>query len=185
MNSVAKGLMTASDAVDRVLRVVGIFFLIMMVALICLQVAARYGFSSPPAWTEEAARYAMVWVGLLGASVSFKAGFDPALFKIAPDATRTKVLITGALRAAAVMVFLGPILWYCFFGPKMNVARSFIARSFSTKAETFDMPLIFVAVTVPLFIIAIFIHGLAKVGETLAAEDEGFAATGAPAAEND
>lgn len=171
MKTIAKALMRASDAVDYVLRVVGIFFLVVMVALICLQVLARYGFSSPPAWTEEAARYAMVWVGLLGASVSFKAGFDPALIKIAPTAARRKILIAGAIRAAAVMIFLGPILWYCFMGPKMNVARSFIARSFSTKAETFDMPLIFVAVTVPLFICAIFLHGLAKVGETLTERD--------------
>ncbi|MFV0382725.1 TRAP transporter small permease [Paracoccus sp. (in: a-proteobacteria)] len=171
MRHIAKALTRASDAVDRVLRVVGVFFLVVMVVLICLQVLARYGFSSPPAWTEEAARYAMVWVGLLGASVSFKAGFDPALIKIAPDAARARVLMTGAIRAAAVTIFLGPILWYCFFGPKMSVARSFISRSLSTKAETFDMPLIFVAVTVPLFIGAIFLHGLAKMGETLAERD--------------
>lgn len=171
MKNVAKALTRASDAVDQVLRVVGIFFLIVMVALICLQVLARYGFSSPPAWTEEAARYAMVWVGLLGASVSFKAGFDPALVKIAPDAARRRILIAGAIRAAAVVVFLGPILWYCFFGPRMNIARSFIARSFSTKAETFDMPLIFVAITVPLFIGAIFLHGLAKMVRTLDGRD--------------
>ena len=34
--------------------------------LIAIQVVARYVFSEPPGWTEEGARYAMVWSGLLG-----------------------------------------------------------------------------------------------------------------------
>lgn len=173
MNGLARSLMALSNGVDRVLRVVAVFFLIVMVALICLQVLARYGFSAPPAWTEEAARYAMVWVGLLGASVAFKAGFDPALVKIGSDAARMKQLVAGFIRGLSVLLFLGPVLWFCFFGPKMNMARSFLSRSFHTGAETFDMVMFFVAITVPIFIIAIFIHGLAKAAETLcgAAQD--------------
>ncbi|MFV0383308.1 TRAP transporter small permease [Paracoccus sp. (in: a-proteobacteria)] len=171
MSAIAAALNTASNAVDRVLRVVAIFFLLMMVGLICLQVLARYGFSSPPAWTEEAARFAMVWVGLLGASVSFKAGFDPALVSFSGDTARGRRLIAGSVRAAAVGLFLGPVLWFCFFGPKMSMARSFLSRSLHTKAETFDLPMIFVAVTVPLFICAILLHGLAMIASGLTKRD--------------
>lgn len=49
----------------------------------------------------------------------------------------------------------------------MNPARSFLARNLHTTAETFDMPTIFVAITVPIFIIAIFIHGLAHCANAL------------------
>lgn len=171
MNAITVGLNTASDWVNRILRVVAIFFLIMMVALICLQVLARYGFSSPPAWTEEAARFAMVWVGLLGASVSFKAGFDPALVNFSKDTPRKKKLLAGSIRAVAVGLFLGPILWFCFFGPKMNMARSFLSRSIYTKAETFDLPMVFVAITVPLFIAAILLHGAAMIANGLSNRD--------------
>ncbi len=43
----------------------------------------------------------------------------------------------------------------------------FLARNLHTTAETFDMPTIFVAITVPIFIIAIFIHGLAHCANAL------------------
>ena len=39
----------------------------------------RYVFSSPPVWTEDVARYAMVWTGLLGATLSFKTRSDAVL----------------------------------------------------------------------------------------------------------
>ncbi|NIZ01561.1 TRAP transporter small permease [Thalassospira lucentensis] len=167
MKSIADILCLISDKLDGILRVTAGFFVCVMVGAICLQVAARYGFASPPAWTEEVARYAMVWVGLLGASVAFKAKFDPALFHIPDRAGRGVRLVAGTVRAASVLIFLAPVLWYCFYGPGMNTARSFLARSLVTKAETFDMPTIFVAVTVPIFICAIFIHGLAQISAFL------------------
>ncbi|GAA4224101.1 TRAP-type C4-dicarboxylate transport system permease small subunit [Sagittula marina] len=161
MTFIATFLDRLSAGVDHVLRLIALVCLVLMVAFIALQVVARYGFSAPPAWTEEAARYAMVWVGLLGASISFRAGFDPRLVKLPTTLPRPVLAIGSLLRGASVVAFLGPILFYCFYGPGLNPARSFLARNFYTTAETFDMPTIFVAVTVPIFIIAIFLHGLA------------------------
>ena len=68
-----------SQRVDQACRLGAAGFLALMVALIAIQVVARYVFSEPPGWTEEGARYAMVWSGLLGATVAFKAGGDPVL----------------------------------------------------------------------------------------------------------
>jgi len=168
MTLIATFLDRLSAGVDHVLRFIARIGLILMVALIALQVVARYGFSAPPAWTEEAARYAMVWVGLLGASISFRAGFDPRLVKLPVTLPRPILGIAALLRGAAVVAFLGPILFYSFYGPGLNPARSFLARNLHTSAETFDMPSIFVAVTVPVFIIAIFLHGLARWARGLA-----------------
>ncbi|MBD8892725.1 TRAP transporter small permease [Roseibium litorale] len=167
MKSIAKALMVASDAVDELLRGTAIVFLAIMVGAICLQVLARYGFSAPPAWTEEVARYCMVWVGLLGASVSYKIGFDPALVKLPRKLSPALNLITSFFRGASVFIFLAPILWYSIFGPGMNTSRSFLMRNLNTMAESFDMPLIFIAITVPVFISAIFLHGLAHMASTL------------------
>lgn len=172
----ASALLWLSDSIDRVLRLVALICLVAMVAFIALQVVARYGFAAPPAWTEEAARYAMVWVGLLGASISFKAGFDPSLVQLSASLPRPLRRAAAVLRGAAVVAFLGPILFYCFFGPGLNPARSFLARSLNSTAETFDMPLILVAATVPIFITAIFVHGLAQLAQGL---------TAAPAADKD
>lgn len=152
----------ASTGLNHVLRVMACISMVIMVGLICLQVVARYGFSSPPPWTEEAARYAMVWVGLLGGSVSFYERFDPALFK--GEAIRNRVLswLTSVVRAMAVVIFLGPILWYCIFGPGMNPARGFLLRNLRLSAETFDMSMIFVAITVPIFVVACLFHGTVR-----------------------
>ncbi|MDD7973493.1 TRAP transporter small permease [Roseinatronobacter alkalisoli] len=168
MTAIAKKLIWLSEAVDQVLRLVALVFLVVMVLTITLQVVARYGFSAPPAWTEEAARYAMVWVGLLGASISFKAGFDPRLVTLPMTLPRPVLGVAAIIRGMAVVLFLGPILFYCFFGPGMNPVRSFLSRSLHTSAESFDMPLIFVTVTVPIFISAIFLHGIAQCAQGLA-----------------
>lgn len=168
MKALANALTKVSNLVDRVMLIGGLIFLTMMVVIICLQVVARYGFSAPPPWTEEAARYSMVWVGLLGAAVSFKAGFDPALVKIPHTLSPPLRVLAACIRGTAVVIFLAPILWYCFYGPNMNTARSFLARNLSTTAESFEMSMIFVAITVPIFIIAIFLHGAASIARNLA-----------------
>ena len=160
MTLIATFLDRLSFGVDRLLRWIALVSLVLMVAFIALQVVARYGFSAPPAWTEEAARYAMVWVGLLGASISFRAGFDPRLVKLPATLPRPVLAMAAVLRGAAVIAFLGPILFYCFYGPGLNPARSFLTRNLYTTAETFGMPTIFVAVSVPIFIIAILAGSL-------------------------
>ena len=78
-----RALVALSNAIDRACRVGAAASLALMVLLIAIQVIARYVFSEPPGWTEEGARYAMVWSGLLGATVAFKAGADPVLVKLA------------------------------------------------------------------------------------------------------
>ncbi|MBN9677537.1 TRAP transporter small permease [Salipiger bermudensis] len=156
-----------SRGLNSVVLGCGCVFLVAMVVLICLQVVARYGFASPPAWTEELARYAMVWVGLLGASASYYERFDPALVKIPARAPRWLKLATATVRAAAVLLFLVPILWYCFFGPGMNLTRGFLNRNMTMMAETVPLPMIWVAIAVPTFIVLTFLHGLARTFATV------------------
>ncbi|MEO4042188.1 TRAP transporter small permease subunit [Hoeflea sp. CAU 1731] len=151
-----------SNGLDLVIRVAAGVFLLTMVASIGLQVIARYVFSSPPPWTEEAARFAMVWVGLLGATVSFKAGFDPSLVKLSENVPGWISSSAKCLRGLSVILFLSPILWFSIWGPNINFARGFLSRHYYLKAETFDMSTLLVAIGVPLFVIVIFIHGISK-----------------------
>ncbi|WP_319499131.1 TRAP transporter small permease [uncultured Cohaesibacter sp.] len=166
--SLSKRLNGISLRINRITMAFACLFLVLMVAMICLQVIARYGFASPPAWTEEMARYAMVWVGLLGASASFHENFDPSLAKIPETFPRWLRLATALVRAIAVLVFLTPVLWYCFFGPGANFTRGFLSRNTTMVAETISMPLIFVAISVPIFIVVTLFHGLARTFSTLA-----------------
>jgi len=67
-------ILSLSSGLHAVARRVAVFMVCGMFVTVMIQVIARYGFSSPPTWTEDVARYMMVWTGLLGATLSFKTG---------------------------------------------------------------------------------------------------------------
>lgn len=162
MTTVVNFIRKLSDYSDKVIGIIAMIFLGAMVYTITLQVIARYVFDSPPPWTEEAARYAMVWVGLLGATVSFKAGFDPVLARVPSSLSRPLLWMVGIIRGLSLLLFLLPILWYSFFGPGVNFTRGFLARNWYLEAETFEVSTFFVAIGVPIFIIFILLHAIAQ-----------------------
>ena len=53
-----------SERTNAVIRVIAMTCVIVMLGTMLLQIFARYGFNAPPVWTEEVARYMMVWSGL-------------------------------------------------------------------------------------------------------------------------
>jgi TRAP-type C4-dicarboxylate transport system permease small subunit len=125
------------------------------VLLIAIQVVARCLFSEPPGWTEEGARYAMVWSGLLGAAVTFKAGGDPVLLHLPSMEASTTI---AWLRALAVLLFLGPILYFCVFGPGQDLAHGFLARSASRNSEAVGLSMVWFSAALPVSIVAILVH---------------------------
>ena len=148
-------LLGASAALDRVCRVGAAAALVLMVLLIAIQVVARYLFSEPPGWTEEGARYAMVWSGMLGAAVAFKAGADPVLLRLkALEGNRA----IAWLRAATVVLFVGPILYLCLFGPGQEMARGFLARSASRNSEAIGLSMVWFTAALPVAFITILVH---------------------------
>ena len=60
------------DRLERLLRAIGATALLALFALIVAQVVMRYGFGVTPFFTEEVARYALVWSVLAGAAVSVR-----------------------------------------------------------------------------------------------------------------
>jgi TRAP-type C4-dicarboxylate transport system permease small subunit len=142
-----------SDQIDRGCRAGAIFFFAAMVALVMLQVVARYIFRAVPIWTEEAARYCMVWGGLLGATVAFKANRDPKLIAPPTAGPRLWLRAASALRMLAVLCFLGPILYH---------SNKFLARHWDRTAEALGISTFWVTLAVPIAVLTIFIHLSAK-----------------------
>lgn len=153
-----RGIIRLSDGLDRVMRLATIGFLALLVSVVILQVVARYVFASPPAWTEEIARYAMIWAGLLGATMSFKRGFDPALFGDFRSGNRFVLFAAKLGRTLPVLIYLLPILLFCFVGANMTVERSFLVRHSRSMADAFDFPTLLVAIAVPIMIVTILVH---------------------------
>ena len=132
-----------------------------MLVFIAIQVVARYIFASPPIWTEEMARFAMVWAGLLGASIAFRSGVDPVLVRRAAVPGPRAGHVLRLLRAAAALIFVLPVLYYSLFGPGFDLSRGYVARAAAKTADTLGFPMIWVALAVPVALTLIAIHTIA------------------------
>lgn len=157
-----RAIIRISDQLDRASCAGAVACFAAMLGFVAIQVVARYLLQFPPTWTEELARFAMVWGGLLGATVSFKANYDPVLVK--PSAAIAPVLarLMRLIRAGAVVIFLAPVLYYSLFGPGMDPARGFLGRSVARTADTLGFPMVYVALAVPVAALVILVHLAAR-----------------------
>lgn len=162
MSSIGRAIVATSNAVDRVCLTLAKAALVGMVAAIAIQIVARYGLRSPPSWTEELARYLMVWGGLLGASAAFRRGIDPAVTQRPATGTGWSVQFARVMLGLCVLVFLVPILHYSFFGPGFDPARSFLMRNLARTSSGLGMNLIFIAAAIPTFCVVVIIHLAAR-----------------------
>lgn len=168
MTAAATTLDRLSSFLCRIALWGAVIALLVMVFAAGYQVVARYIFQAPPVWTEELARRSMVWAGMLGASVAFRYRLDPNLF---PDLLnimgRTGKLL-GLVRAAGVLIFAGPVIWFSLMGPNFSFARGFMGRSLSRSAEMIDLPMIWFTAAVPIAFILVVIHAAAQLAMRLA-----------------
>jgi TRAP-type C4-dicarboxylate transport system permease small subunit len=163
MSSFGRAIVATSNAVDRVCLTLAKAALVGMVGAIALQIVARYGLRSPPSWTEELARYLMVWGGLLGASAAFRRGIDPAVVRRDEAGSDRSARFAKIALAVSVLIFLAPILYYSFFGAGFDWSRSFLMRNLARTSSGLGLNLIFVAAAIPTFCIVILIHLAARV----------------------
>lgn len=160
---------TVSNAIHWLARYGAMLCVFTMFITVLVQVLARYVLNSPPAWTEEIARYMMVWSGMLGATLSFKNRMDPILVEdIAPRLPRTFQILTRLIRSLAILVFLLPVLYFSFFNLRGQFGRGFIGRQALLTADTLGFPMSWMAVAVPLAAVIIIIHLIARWTESIA-----------------
>jgi len=172
MKTLAMGLDRLSAGIDRIAMALAVAALGIMLGAALWQTVARYMFDSPPIWTEELARRAMVWAGMLGASCAFRAGANPTLFPAMLTIRGGTGAVLSLLRAAGILVFVGPVLWFCIFAPGMNAARGFLGRSLERQAEMLGVPMIWFTAAVPVALAIILIHMLAVLASELAGRDD-------------
>lgn len=164
-----KVIQQASAAVDRVCLTLAKLALVAMVLTVLLQIWARYGFDFPFTWTEELARYLMIWAGLLGATCAFKRKLDPRV--ITPKDTGTGAgadamrWLRLGVSALAIGIFLLPVLYYSFYGPNMNFERGFMWRSSNRFSPGLGINMALVGSVVPLSCGIILLHLIAQITE--------------------
>lgn len=176
LRGVAVGLARLSDGLNRAALLGAVAALVVMVAAAGYQVVARYLFDAPPIWTEELARRAMVWAGMLGASVAFHARSDPTLFpgmlSVGGGAGRALAL----LRALGVALFAAPVLYYSLLGARMDLSRGFLGRSLMRQGEMLDISMIWFTAAVPAAFLIIVVHAAADLAVRLSEDSAAGAA---------
>jgi TRAP-type transport system small permease protein len=155
-------LLGTSASLDRGCRFLAKAALVGMVLVVTLQIVARYGLRAPPVWTEELARYLMVWGGLLGATLAFRRAADPVI--MTPEETgRSPAAIAARLAVAATtIIFIAPILYYSLFGPGFDFSRGFMMRSYARTTPGLGINLAFVAAAIPTCCAILLVHLAAR-----------------------
>lgn len=154
---------TLSAGLDRICLALAKAALVGITLTILLQVTVRYGMRSPFAWTEELARYFMVWGGLLGATCAFRRGLDPIITSVTSASTKHHQLLAKVMLVLVVVIFYTPVLHYSFFGPGLNFERGFLWRGAGRTSPGLGLNLALVGAVIPATCVIILVHCAARV----------------------
>lgn len=114
------------------------------------QVFSRRVFGFTPPWAEELPRYAMVWLGLVGAALGLRRGSHLAVEfvvrKLGPRAARGIAALVWAVEA----IFAAAMVWY-----GVGVARYFMSET--SPATRIPVGLIYLAVPVSGLLMLLFL----------------------------
>ena len=101
--------------IERGAQICAALFLLLLLVMVLMQVGLRYGGGSVPAYTEEIARYSMLWMALLATSVAVRDASHIRI-DIVPDMLRARMpraarilrLCLDVLTFAVVLI----LAWY-------------------------------------------------------------------------
>jgi TRAP-type C4-dicarboxylate transport system permease small subunit len=95
------------------MMIIGLFTAIILIVF--LQVVARYVFNSPPAWTEEVARYCQVWMVLLTSSICIRKGSHLAVDYLTHHLSEKWKKRLGIFSNSLIVFYLTAVLYFGFF----------------------------------------------------------------------
>jgi len=118
------------------------------VIVVLFGVIARYGFNASPIWTEELARFALVWAVLLAGAAAMRRGEHMQIdivFDYLPGAAARLVDLLRRVVIFAVLVFMTLIgVYYAQKVAGMTTLAMNISRSFPTASIPAGMGLMLV-----------------------------------------
>ena len=100
-----------SDYTNRIGEVLLVLFLSALTIVVFLQVLFRYVFHLPLFWTEETARYCLIWASMLGGGYALRHGHHIAVTFFVDRLPKGLYQVTSRLAQIAVLVIIVVILW--------------------------------------------------------------------------
>lgn len=137
---VLQGLICINRFYERMLYIAGAALMGTMVIVVAMQIFARYVLGDSLSWTDEMARFLMVWITFLFAGISFRRGEMIAveiLSQKLPKLARLFLMIAGAL--ASILLF-GLLAWFGYSYAEWNMIQ---------VSSALQLPLYYVYLAVP------------------------------------
>ena len=160
------------DFIDVVLKNVLIVLMVAMVAAVSWQVISRYVFSSPSSWTEEVARFLMIWIGVLGAAYAFRTGVHLGLDILPKKLTGRSAELLKQFTAAVVVLFSVTVL---VIGGGSLVSLTWELRQYSA---VLGLPIALVYSVIPTAGVLICIYAIAVSTGAITSEADAAADSG-------
>ena len=132
-----------TNILDIVLKNILIILMVALVASVSWQVISRYGFSTPSSWTEEVARFLLIWIGVLGAAWAFRTGVHLGLDVLPKKLTGTPALI---LKVFTLLVIVGFSVAVLIIGGGSLVALTWELKQYSA---VLGLPIAYVYSVIP------------------------------------
>ena len=95
---------------DKFLRGMLIVLMASLVLAVTWQVVSRYLFASPSSWTEEVARFLLIWIGTLGAAYAFRTNMHIGLDLLPRKLTGVAARNLHWFTLAVIIVFAFTVL---------------------------------------------------------------------------
>ena len=143
---------------DAVLTRALIVLMLALVGAVLWQVFSRYLFSAPSSWTEEVARFLLIWISLLGAVYAFRTGMHLGLDVLPKKLTGQSAKTLKVFTLAMVLLFSGTVL---VVGGAALVVLTWELRQYSA---VLGLPMAFVYSVIPVAGTLICLYALASFG---------------------
>ena len=132
-----------TNILDTVLKNILIILMVALVSAVSWQVISRYGFTSPSSWTEEVARFLLIWIGVLGAAWAVRTGVHLGLDVLPRKLTGTSAT---ALKLFTLLVVVGFSVSVLIIGGGSLVALTWELKQYSA---VLGLPIAFVYSVIP------------------------------------
>lgn len=160
LDRVLDGLAWFNESAGKVGRNLSLTLVGLMTAAILLQVFFRYVLGSALTWSEEVARFMMVWMTFLVAPIAYRAGANVALDIVI---SRIPGRAFELLKIIINLLVIGFVVTFFFesFG--------LIGRGLKMKASTVDIPMAYVYAIIPISFVVMFTVGIELIGRSIQA----------------
>ncbi len=152
-------MMTLIKILDAFLTRFLILLMLLLVGAVLWQVVSRYVFASPSSWTEEIARFLLIWISLTGAVYAFRTGMHLGLDILPRKLEGHAATALKWFTIALVVLFSFTVLVY---GGSSLVLMTWELKQYSA---VLGLPMAWVYSVIPASGILICIYALAALGD--------------------